>query len=75
MRVRMASSLPMIPDEISAALGHAPDWSQVKGQELVGKATGKVRIAKFGMWKLCAPDAESGVTAPSSPHPAPDIDG
>jgi hypothetical protein len=48
----------LVPDEISRLLGASPTESQTKGQEFVGPKTGIVRIAKFGMWRLCAPDRE-----------------
>ncbi|HEY0683647.1 MAG TPA: DUF4279 domain-containing protein [Steroidobacter sp.] len=48
------------PEEVSALLGHPPDKAQRKGDEIVGRNTGTVRIARFGMWRLRAPDAEPG---------------
>lgn len=50
----------LVPHEISALLGHPADKAQRKGDEIVGRSTGTVRIAKFGMWRLHAPDAEPG---------------
>jgi len=50
----------LVPDVVTAALGHAPDEAQVKGQEFAGRASGKSRVAKFGMWHLAAPDAMPG---------------
>ena len=44
----------LVPDEISALLGASPTASCVKGQELVGRKTGTVRIAKTGSWRLSA---------------------
>ena len=46
------------PDEISALLGVPPIHAQVKGQQIIGKKTGKIRIAKSGLWRLCAKDRE-----------------
>ena len=42
----------LVPDEISAALGASPTISYPKGQELLGRSTGTVRIAKTGSWRL-----------------------
>ena len=50
----------LVPEVVSVALGHAPDKAQLKGQEFVGQTTGKIRVAKFGMWRLHAPDAAPG---------------
>jgi hypothetical protein len=50
----------LVPEEVSALLGHPADKAQTKGDEIVGRKTGTVRIAKFGLWRLCAPDAEPG---------------
>jgi Domain of unknown function (DUF4279) len=47
----------LIPDEITKLLGARPTHAQMKGQEIVS-ATGHVRIAKFGMWRLSASDRE-----------------
>jgi hypothetical protein len=46
------------PVKISALLGHAATKQQIKGEVFVGKVTGRSRIAKFGMWRLEAADAE-----------------
>lgn len=48
------------PDEITRMLGCEPTFSQIKGEELIGRKTGFVRIAKFGMWQLQATDREPG---------------
>jgi|SRR6266567_5423665 len=48
----------LIPDEITRLLGATPTHTQVKGEKIVGKKTGHVRIAKRGMWRLCAADRE-----------------
>lgn len=48
----------LVPDEISRLLGASPTHGQTKGQEIVGPKTGRVRIAKCGMWRLCASDRE-----------------
>lgn len=50
----------LVPEEVSALLGHPPDAAQRKGEEIVSPKTGTVRIAKIGMWRLYAPDAEPG---------------
>ena len=42
----------LIPNEISAMLGAQPSASCVKGQEIVGRATGQIRYAKTGSWHL-----------------------
>ncbi|MDD5262333.1 MAG: DUF4279 domain-containing protein [Methylacidiphilales bacterium] len=55
--LRIAGDL-LVPDEITRLLGVSPTNSQTKGQELIGLKTGKVRIAKSGMWRLCASDRE-----------------
>jgi hypothetical protein len=46
----------LIPEEITTLLGASPTHAQIKGQEIVGRKTGKVRIAKSGLWRLCASD-------------------
>ncbi|WP_395683495.1 DUF4279 domain-containing protein [Dokdonella sp.] len=46
------------PDLITEALGHEPTLAQTKGETLVGKKTGILRIAKFGMWRLAASERE-----------------
>jgi hypothetical protein len=43
----------LVPDEVTRALGANPSTSQSKGEELHGK-DGRVRIARFGMWRLHA---------------------
>jgi hypothetical protein len=48
----------LIPDEITKLLGVSPTHAQTKGDKIVGKTTGHVRIAKSGMWQLCSPDRE-----------------
>jgi hypothetical protein len=55
--LRIASE-DLVPDEITRLLGAAPTNTEVKGQKSVGPKTGNVRIAKFGMWRLCASDRE-----------------
>jgi hypothetical protein len=42
------------PDVITRVLGHGPTSAQTKGESLVGKKTGQVRIARSGMWRLDA---------------------
>ena len=48
----------LVPEAITASLGNQPTFSQTKGDEIVGKSSGKVRIAKAGMWRLCATTCE-----------------
>ena len=48
----------LIPDEITRLLGATPTKAQTKGEKIVGKNTGHVRIAKAGMWRLSATDRE-----------------
>ena len=48
----------LIPDEITRLLGATPTKTQTKGEKIVGKNTGHVRIAKAGMWRLSASDCE-----------------
>lgn len=47
----------LVPSEVSALLGAVPTFAQYKGQEIVTSA-GRVRVAKFGQWRLEATDAE-----------------
>ncbi len=42
----------LIPEEITTMLGHPPTYAQTKGETLIGKKTGIIRIAQFGMWRL-----------------------
>jgi hypothetical protein len=46
----------LIPDEITRLLGASPTHAETKGDKIVGKKTGYVRIAKKGMWRLCTRD-------------------
>jgi Domain of unknown function (DUF4279) len=46
------------PAEISRRLGCEPSAAQTKGQQLVGKNTGRVRTAVTGMWRLFALERE-----------------
>ena len=48
----------LMPDEISRLLGSPPTKAQTKGESLVGKVTGNVRVSKFGMWRLETSDCE-----------------
>jgi hypothetical protein len=48
----------LVPEEITALLGVSPTDAVVKGQEIVGRKTGRVRIAKSGLWRLHAADRE-----------------
>lgn len=47
----------LIPSDVSSLLGATPTDSEVKGQELVGRA-GRVRVAKTGSWRLVAEHRE-----------------
>jgi hypothetical protein len=46
------------PAEISRRLGCEPSEAQRKGEQLVGKNTGRVRTAVSGMWRLFALERE-----------------
>lgn len=46
------------PADISPLLGCDPTYEQTKGQILIGKKTGRKRVARFGMWRLEATDHE-----------------
>jgi hypothetical protein len=48
----------LIPDDITALLGGQPTEACIKGQEIVGQSTTKVRIAKTGSWRLRAAHRE-----------------
>lgn len=48
----------IIPENITAMLGVPPTHAETKGQKSVGRRTGAVRIAKSGMWRLCASDRQ-----------------
>jgi hypothetical protein len=42
------------PEELTRLLGHEPSVSELKGQEIVGKTTGNIRVARTGSWRLHA---------------------
>ena len=48
----------LLPYAVTQLLGHRPTHAQLKGQEFVDRTGGRVRVAKFGMWRLDAPNAE-----------------
>jgi len=48
----------LVPQEITSLLGADPTLAHAKGESLIGSKTGKVRIAKFGMWQMCVSDRE-----------------
>lgn len=48
----------LVPEEITKLLGAQPTATQTKGDKIVGRKTGRVRIAKMGMWRLHAKDRE-----------------
>ena len=48
----------LVPDEITKFLGSSPTAAETKGEKIVGRKTGHVRIAKMGSWRLHAKDRE-----------------
>jgi hypothetical protein len=48
----------LVPSEITRLLGASATSAETKGDETIGQRTGKRRIAKSGMWSLCAADRE-----------------
>jgi hypothetical protein len=48
----------LIPAEITTMLGASPTHAVRKGDTIVGRKTGHVRIAKTGIWNVSAPDRE-----------------
>lgn len=44
----------LIPENLTALLGSTPTKACVKGEEIAGQWTGKMRIAKTGSWRLNA---------------------
>ncbi len=50
----------LIPDEVTQILGCEPAFTQLKGESIVGRNTGKIRIANTGCWRLEAVEAEPG---------------
>ena len=44
----------LIPEALSSLLGAPPTEAHAKGEEIIGRTTGKVRIAKTGCWRLTA---------------------
>lgn len=50
----------LVPDEMSLLLGCEPTYKHQKGEVLIGRNTGKRRIAKTGLWRLEANEAEPG---------------
>jgi hypothetical protein len=46
----------LVPEEITSLLGAAPTEAHLKGEEIVGANTGKVRITKTGRWSISATD-------------------
>ena len=54
----------LIPAEITELLGASPTEAETKGDEIIGRQTGHRRVAKGGMWRLCAADrAPEGMDA------------
>lgn len=50
----------MLPDEITKILGCSPSHSQMKGEVITVKKTGRERIIKTGMWRVNADDRAPG---------------
>lgn len=50
----------LIPDEVSRWLGAQPDNAQTRGEILIGKVTGRSRVARTGRWSLRALDRSPG---------------
>lgn len=48
----------LVPEEISQLLGSEATQAQRKGEEIIGASTGRVRIARSGMWRLTAEPRE-----------------
>jgi hypothetical protein len=48
----------LVPTEISSLLGCAPTASAKKGDVIVGKKTGRERVARTGVWSLHTADQE-----------------
>lgn len=46
----------LLPEDITDMLGCEPSYTQHKGQLITGKKTGRQREAKFGMWRIEAPE-------------------
>ena len=44
----------LIPEKITKLLGSTPTESCIKNQEIIGKATGNIRRAETGSWKIRA---------------------
>ena len=50
----------LVPKEITLVLGHEPSDAEIKGQAIVGKSTGKIRVANTGSWRLSATKQSPG---------------
>lgn len=50
----------LIPDEVSRLLGAQPESAQTRGEFLIGKASGRSRVARTGGWSLQALDRSPG---------------
>ena len=48
------------PKQVTRLLGHEPSGAELKGQEIIGKSSGKTRIAKTGSWRLSATKRSPG---------------
>jgi Domain of unknown function (DUF4279) len=46
------------PHDITEKLGVPPTRAETKGQEIIGRKTGTARVAKSGVWRLCASDRQ-----------------
>jgi hypothetical protein len=42
------------PKELWLLLGHEPSVAELKGQEIIGRSTGNIRVVKTGSWRLSA---------------------
>ncbi|GLS24755.1 DUF4279 domain-containing protein [Marinibactrum halimedae] len=49
----------LLPEDITNSLGGFPTHEQTRGEELE-TSSGSIRVAKFGMWCLCATEQEPG---------------
>ena len=49
----------LLPEDITNSLGGFPTHEQTRGEELK-TPSGKIRVAEFGMWRLCATDQVPG---------------
>lgn len=50
----------LVPDDITRILGGEPTGYQQKGDEILGRSTGQVRVARTGIWWVEAESREPG---------------